>query len=340
MADDPRAADSTSDSESTADPGTTADAEAAAPPEPVALPAGDPPRRTNLGRGLAALFGDEEEDEAPPDKARTALSAPVEHLHPNATQPRRHFDADSLAALAESIVANGILQPILVRPHTQRSGEYEIVAGERRWRAAQRAKLHEVPILLRDLDDTQALEVALVENVQRQDLTPTEEAEGYRRLMDEFNHTQDKLATVVGKSRSHIANTLRLLNLPDAVREMLDRRELTAGHARALLGAEDPLALAQRIARDGLTVRQTEKLTQRRAGTEATGGAAKASVETPRAREKDPDTLALEQDLTALLGLKVSIDFRGQGGSLTIHYQTLEQLDDVLHRLNQVPEPA
>lgn len=304
--------------------------------------AGEPPRRTNLGRGLAALFGDDEDDdEVDLEKIRAAKPVPIEHLHPNAAQPRSHFEEESLAALAESIAANGILQPILVRRHPERGGEYEIVAGERRWRAAQRAKLHEVPILVRELSDGQALEVALVENVQRQDLTPTEEADGYRRLMDEFGHTQEKLAKIVGKSRSHIANTLRLLNLPDAVRSMLDRRELTAGHARALLNAADPLGLAQRIARDGLTVRQAERLAQGGDEKAAQGGAKASGAAAPRpAPEKDADTLALENDLTALLGLKVSIDFRGQGGSLTIHYQTLEQLDDVLHRLNQVPEPA
>lgn len=306
----------------------------------AATTAGEAPKRTNLGRGLAALFGDDEEDDAAPaDQGRPTSAVPIERLHPNPAQPRSHFDDEQLAALAESIAANGILQPILVRHHPERANEYEIMAGERRWRAAQRAKLHEVPILIRDLSDGQALEVALVENVQRQDLTATEEADGYRRLMDEFGHTQEKLAKIVGKSRSHIANTLRLLNLPEPVRDMLDRRDLTAGHARTLLGSEDPLALAKRILRDGLTVRQAEKLAQRSAdGTAA--DAAKGAAPARPPREKDPDTLALEHDLTALLGLKVAIDFKGQGGSLTIHYQTLEQLDDVLHRLNQVPEVA
>ena len=300
---------------------------------------GEQTKRTNLGRGLAALFGEEPEDYASLDKVRTAKSVPIEHVHPSRNQPRQVFAPDAMETLAASIAANGILQPVLVRRHPEHPSEFEIVAGERRWRAAQMAKLHELPVVIRDLSDTQALEFALVENVQRQDLSPIEEAQGYHRLIEEFQHTQDALAKVIGKSRSHIANTLRLLNLPEAVRGLLAEDILSAGHGRALLGAEDPEALAKQVVARGLNVRQTERLVQDSRDRPA-GAERPARAPSGAARAKDPDTLALERDLTALLGLKVTIDFKGKGGTLTIHYKTLEQLDDVLHRLNQVPGPA
>ncbi len=305
---------------------------------PIDEPAspGDPSKRTNLGRGLAALFGEETEDYQSLDKVRAGKSVPIEHIHPNKKQPRQAFDQETLAALAASISASGILQPILVRRHPDRPSEFEIVAGERRWRAAQMAKLHEIPVVIRELSDAQALELALVENVQRQDLSPLEEAEGYHRLIEEYQHTQDALAKVIGKSRSHIANTLRLLNLPDSVRNLLAEEKLSAGHARALLGAEDPESLAKLVVARGLNVRQTEHLVQQ---SHEGPKAAAHPARTARA-PKDPDTVALERDLTALLGLKVTIDFEGKSGSLTIHYQTLEQLDDVLRRLNQVPDSS
>ena len=309
------------------------------PPTDDDVSASEQNKRTNLGRGLAALFGEESEDYSSLDKVRTSKFVPIEHLHPNKNQPRQTFDPEALAALATSVTASGILQPILVRRHPERPSEFEIVAGERRWRAAQTAKLHEVPVVIRELSDAEALEFALVENVQRQDLSPIEEAEGYNRLIEEFQHTQDALAKTIGKSRSHIANTLRLLNLPEAVRTMVTERKLSAGHARALLGMEDPEALAKKVIARGLNVRQTERLVQRARGGPAAIGdkPVGAPAEPAHRRQKDPDTVALERDLTALLGLKVTIEFEGQGGSLTIHYQTLEQLDDVLHRLNQVP---
>ena len=297
----------------------------------------DPNKRTNLGRGLAALFGEESEDFAALDTVRAGKSVATEHLHPNRFQPRREFGAESLQALAESIAANGILQPILVRRHPERPSEFEIVAGERRWRAAQLAQLHEIPVVIRELSDRQTLEAAIVENVQRQDLSAIEEAEGYRRLLEEFQHTQEALARAVGKSRSHIANAVRLLGLPEAVKAMVQRGELSAGHGRALLGAEAPEALAKKVVARALNVRQTERLVRKsRAETGAT--------ERPgRGAAKDPDTLALERDLTALLGLRVAIDIHGrdggQGGALTIHYQTLEQLDEVLRRLSHAPPP-
>ncbi|HSR73070.1 MAG TPA: ParB/RepB/Spo0J family partition protein [Kiloniellales bacterium] len=293
-------------------------------------------KRTNLGRGLAALFGEDSEDYAELDRVRAAKSVPIEQLHPNPRQPRQSFQTEGLEALAESVGANGILQPILVRRHPTLPSEFEIVAGERRWRAAQLAKLHEVPVVIREFGDRQALEVALVENVQRQDLSPIEEAEGYLCLLEEFGHRQEDLARVVGKSRSHIANTLRLLGLPEPVKAMLGDGRLTAGHARALIGTADPEALAKKIVARGLNVRQTERLVQQERAPKPR--ATKPAGPAPQA--KDADTLGLERDLTELLGLKVSIDFDGTGGSVTIHYQTLEQLDDLLRRLNQTPPPA
>lgn len=288
--------------------------------------------KRNLGRGLSALLGAENEDYASLDRVRLSKMVPIELVHPGAFQPRHNFDDGQLQALADSIRENGILQPILVRRHPQTPNAFEIVAGERRWRAAQIARLHEVPIVIRELGDREALELAIVENVQRQDLSPLEEADGYRRLLEEFGNTQEDLAKHVGKSRSHIANTLRLLNLPDPVKALLENGKLSAGHARALLNAGDPAALAERVLAKGLNVRQTERLVQE----QRTPAAPKGTASAPPAA-KDPDTMALERELSTLLGLKVTISFQGQGGSLTIHYQTLEQLDDVLQRLNRTP---
>ncbi|MDX1711435.1 MAG: ParB/RepB/Spo0J family partition protein [Rhodovibrionaceae bacterium] len=303
-------------------------------------------KRKNLGRGIAALLGDDD-DYGSSEGAQAKRTAPIEHLHPNAKQPRRHFDEESIRQLSDSIKSKGILQPILVRPHPSRQGEFEIVAGERRWRAAQLAQLHEVPIIETALDDRQALEVALVENVQRQDLNPLEEAEGYKRLMEEFGHSQEDLGRIISKSRSHIANTLRLLNLDDEVKSLVDDGKLSAGHARALLNAAEPASIARKAVSQGLSVREVEKLAQagrapdaRAGGRKAKSGAAPKTGSAAKSQDKDSDTLALERDLSALLGLKVTIDFRSDGaerqaGAITIHYETLEQLDDVLHRLHQ-----
>ena len=299
-------------------------------------PSSDHAKRTNLGRGLAALFGEENEDYASLDKVRSTKAVPIEHLRPGKFQPRHHFDETAVNALAESIKAQGILQPILVRRDPDNPNAFEIVAGERRWRAAQIAKLHEVPVVIRELTDAQSLELAIVENVQRQDLTPLEEAEGYKRLIDDFQHTQEDLAKTLGKSRSHIANTLRLLTLPLGVKDMMEEGKLTAGHARTLIGNDEAEDLAKQIVSRGLNVRQAEKLVQN-AKAAGAGTARKPAAAMNEDIGKDSDTLALERDLTALLGLKVSIKFQGSGGSLTIHYKTLEQLDDVLHRLNQMP---
>jgi ParB family chromosome partitioning protein len=287
--------------------------------------------RSNLGRGLSALFGEEGSDYASLDKVRASKEVPIEQLHPNPRQPRQSFDDTALQELADSIKENGLLQPILVRRHAERTAEYEIVAGERRWRAAQIAKLHSVPVLIRELNDSQALEVALVENLQRQDLSALEEAEAYQRLIDEFKNSQEDLGRAVGKSRSHVANSLRLLGLPEPVKELLRKGALTAGHARALLTAADPAAVAREVVRKQLNVRQTEQLVQAAKPT----AKPRAATKRPEVQAKDADTLALERDLSSLLGMRVSIEIRGQGGALTIHYQALEQLDDLLRRLNQ-----
>jgi len=279
-----------------------------------------------LGRGLSALLGQENADYASLDRVRTSKMVPIEHLQPGSVQPRRHFGDAELKSLAESIRANGILQPILVRRRANSPSNYEIVAGERRWRAAQLANLHEVPVVIRELEDREALEIALVENLQRENLSPIEEAEGYRRLMEEFKNTQETLAEHVGKSRSHVANTLRLLSLPEEIRGMLDRGELSAGHARPLLTAPDALELAKRVVAEGLSVRETERLA-------LAVKALKREKKAPKAR--DADTIALERDLSNLLGLKVSIAFDGSGGTLAIKYKTLEQLDGLLQRLTK-----
>ena len=290
----------------------------------------DPNRR--MGRGLSALLGQESADYASLDRVRLSKMVAIEFLQPGPFQPRRLFAAEELAALADSIRVNGILQPILVRRRGTQPNAYEIVAGERRWRAAQLAKLHEVPVIIRDLGDREALELALVENLQRENLSPLEEAEGYRRLLEEFRNTQEALAEHVGKSRSHIANMLRLLSLPDEVKAIIDSGALSAGHARALIGAPNILMLAKRVVADGLSVRQTERLVAAR----------KSPARPTRAKKpdlRDADTAALERDLANLLGLKVSISFDGTGGALSIHYATLEQLDNLLQRLTKAAAP-
>ena len=290
----------------------------------------DEPGKRNLGRGLSALLGGAP-PEARDDEARSPRSVPIEALHPGRFQPRRQFPEEALEALAQSIRENGILQPLVVRRHPEKPGAWEIVAGERRWRAAQRVRLHEVPVIVRELADRAALEIALVENVQRQDLGALEEAEGYRRLIEEFGHTQEALATAVGKSRSHVANLMRLLTLAPAIQEMVQDGRLSAGHARALIGAHDAMEIARQVIAQGLSVRQVEVITQR---------VKQQPVASKRPRgeaSRDPDTVALESELSSLLGLKVTIEFDGKSGKLIVHYNTLDQLDDVLLRLNQTP---
>ena len=277
-------------------------------------------RRRQLGRGLAALFG-EAEGEAVAEPAMQRR-VPIELIRPSAFQPRRRFAEDELDALAQSIREKGILQALLVRPIDGEEPAFELVAGERRWRAAQRVGMHEVPVIVRPLADFEALEIALVENVQREDLAPLEEAEAYSRLMEEFGRTQGAMAEAVGKSRSHVANTLRLLSLPAPVRHRLDQGELSAGHARALLAAADPITLAAEVVRRGLNVRATEKLVQRR-----------SEMRQPKRRLRDADTVALERELSDRLGLRVTLEPKRRGGSLSLHYASLDQLDQILRLL-------
>jgi ParB family chromosome partitioning protein len=273
-------------------------------------------RRAHLGRGLAALF--REDEAATPIDLPAQRRVPIELIRPGAFQPRRRFAEAELDALAQSIREKGILQPLLVRPLAGEEADFELVAGERRWRAAQRVGLHEVPIIVRPLGDSEALEIALVENLQREDLSPLDEAEAYSRLMEEFGRTQASLAEAVGKSRSHVANTMRLLSLPAPVRRRLDEGELSAGHARALLAAADPAALAAEIVRRGLNVRATEKLVQRR------------SAMPPPGRLRDADTMAFERELSTALGLRITLEKKKRGGRLTLHYASLDQLDRIL----------
>ena len=297
--------------------------------EPTAphAPLARPKPRSGLGRGLNALMGDLAREEPVGDGRDGASpgvrSLPVGSLVPHPGQPRRHFDEAALEELAQSIALRGVLQPIVVRPH---GTGYQIVAGERRWRAAQRARLHEVPVIVRTFDDTETLEVALVENIQRQDLNAIEEAEAYHRLIGEFGHTQDALGKLVNKSRSHIANLLRLLELPKAVQERVVEGVLTMGHARALIGASDVEALADQVVARGLSVRDTERLA-RHAKIETKGMGNSGSG-------RDPDLAALEHQLGDLLGLAVRVTHGPKGGTLTLSYSTLDQLDMVCQRLS------
>lgn len=287
-------------------------------------------KKRGLGRGLSSLLGDETEDYESLDRLRLSKMVPIELIHPGQFQPRRIFDPDALASLADSMRQKGVLQPLLVRRHPVHANSYEIVAGERRWRAAQQAQLSEVPTFIKELSDSDALAIAVVENIQREDLTPVEEAAAYQRMTEEFSYTQEALAQAVGKSRSHIANMMRLLSLPDNVQRMIDEGQLSAGHARALVVAEDPAGMAQQIVRLGLNVRQAEQLVKA-----AKPDAAKGHKNVG-AQHKDPNIAALESDLRDLLGLKVAFKVQGEGGLMTIQYKTLEQLDDVLQRLTQV----
>ena len=284
-------------------------------------------KKRGLGRGLSALMADVTDAEAPqPNVSRTSDQVPIERVFPNPDQPRKRFTQSELDDLAASIRERGILQPLIVR---QKGDGYEIVAGERRWRAAQLANLHEVPVRVRDFSDTEVLEVAIIENVQRSDLNPIEEAAGYQMLMNTFGHTQDKVASALGKSRSHIANLLRLLQLPSEVQAFVTAGELSAGHARALITSNDPLGLAHKVIKDGLSVRATEALVK-------SSNNPKTPAEKRAPVEKDADTKALEGDLSAALGLKVDIAHKpgSDGGTLSLTYKSLEQLDDLLRRLS------
>jgi ParB family chromosome partitioning protein len=282
-------------------------------------------RPTRLGRGLAALIG----DMATLESARVTDSGvkklPVDFIIGNRSNPRRTFNADQLEELTNSIREKGIMQPLLVRP-SEDPHIFEIIAGERRWRAAQRAGLHEVPVIVREVDDKEALELAIIENVQRADLNPLEEAMGYGQLIEQFDYTQQDLAQVIGKSRSHVANTLRLLKLPEDVRDMVSSGALTAGHARTLITAEDPASLARQIVAGGLSVRDAEALSQQR-----DNPTKKKTAEAPASR--DSDTVALERRLSDALGLSVVLAHSERGGKLEIRYKTLEQLDSICLKL-------
>ncbi len=280
-------------------------------------------KRSGLGRGLSALIGD---DVAPArTDAKTTRTLPIAFLKPNPNQPRKNFAEAELEDLANSIREKGILQPILVRPVKGVSDSYEIVAGERRWRAAQRAKLHDVPVVIREMEDSEAFELAIVENVQREDLNAIEEASAYHELIDRFKYTQEQIAKEVGKSRSHVANTVRLLRLPESVRIMIRNGQLTAGHARTLIGAPDAEARAKAIVEAELNVREAEQRSDKvRKAIQKNG------------LGKDPDTAGLEKQLADKLGLQVEINDRGEkGGQVTIRYRTLEQLDEVCRRLSR-----
>jgi ParB family chromosome partitioning protein len=305
------------------------------------------PKKTNkkLGRGLSALLGEDEDDEQTGqlERLRQTRNLPIERMAPGPFQPRRHFDEEELAELSESIREQGLLQPILVRRDPE-GEDYQIIAGERRWRAAQLAQLHEVPVLVREFDDRTAMEIALVENIQRKDLGPLEEAEGYRRLSDEYGHQQEAISRAVGKSRSHVANMMRLLSLPDDVRSLLDDGQLTMGHARALLSAEDASSMAREIVTRKLNVRDVERLIQKeKAAQDAGEGNKRPGGGAGAGGGKDADTRVLEEDLAERLGLAVSINHnaRSGAGQVVIRYKDLDQLDLVVERLSAQPvEPG
>lgn len=288
-------------------------------------------KKRGLGRGLSALMSDVSMDEPSTSSGDRgpASTLPIEVIVPNPDQPRKTFDPDELSDLARSISEKGVIQPLIVRPLA--GGDYQLVAGERRWRAAQQASLHEVPVVIRDFSDLEVVEIAIIENIQRSDLNPVEEARGYRQLMDRFGHTQEKMAESLGKSRSHIANVLRLLQLPDSVLDFLVEGKLSAGHARALITAENPEAIAKKIVAEGLSVRAVEALVKK-------GQADTSSKATPTrdAPEKDADTRALEGDLSAALGMPVALshDQGGESGSISIKYKSLDQLDELCRLLS------
>jgi ParB family transcriptional regulator, chromosome partitioning protein len=287
-------------------------------------------QKKRLGRGLAALIGDDvveapvnpTQDLAPAGSIVGLRHLPIDLLTANPNNPRRHFADEDIASLAASLKDKGVLQPIMVRPKGE---SYEIVAGERRWRAAQRAGIHQVPVIIRELDDRETLEIAIIENVQRSDLNPLEEARAYKMLMDQYDYTQQQLAESIGKSRSHIANTLRLMQLPQSVLSHIESGQLSAGHARAIVATDNPNDLAEQIIKLGLSVRQAEDLTRDQ----------NHKSKKIEGKEKDADTRALENSLAAALGLSVNIDHKGRGGSVVITYKTLEQLELVAHRLSK-----
>ena len=309
------------------------------------------PKGRGLGRGLDALFGDEEvtfasrendnfDDISDDDKefSGSRKTVGVEKLYPCSTQPRKHFDDDMIKRLAVSIVEHGLLQPILVRPDSQRSGQYEIIAGERRWRASQQAQLHEVPVVIRDMDDETMFQISLVENLQRQDLSAIEEARGYKRLVDEFDNSHTEIGKILGRSRSHIANMIRLLDLPDSVQTMVDVGDLTMGHARALIGQDKAFDLALYAIENNLSVRDTEKYVAQFEGRDIKKRSSSKTGKQGFAK-KDADTLALEKEVSDQIGMNVSIDMANEAkGKMVINFRSLDQLDDILQRLAHAPQ--
>ncbi len=288
-------------------------------------------KQRGLGRGLSALMADvaDQPVSGAPEVPAADLRVPIERIQPNPDQPRRFFDPELLADLSRSIAEKGVIQPLIVRLKPGAPEMYEIVAGERRWRAAQQAKLHELPVIVREFDDLEVLEIAIIENVQRADLNPVEEAAGYAQLMEKFGHTQKKLAEALGKSRSHIANTIRLMQLPSGVQAFVREGKLSAGHARSLITARDPLALAKQVIAKDLSVRATERLVKTDAAKENVFSKTGQTVAGKKSQEKDADTRALEGDLSATLGMKVSIDTEktGENGAVTIRFDSFDQLD-------------
>lgn len=292
--------------------------------------------RTGLGRGLSALMADIEvpatvtpTEEITDSDARLLRRIPIDRIRPNPEQPRRHFAETALAELSASIREKGVIQPLIVRPDPTLPQHYQIVAGERRWRAAQQAQLHELPVIIRDFDETEVLEVAIIENVQRADLNPMEEALSYRQLIDRFGHTQEKVAQALGKSRSHIANMMRLLALPEEIQGFVRGGQLSAGHARALLTVDNPGILARQAISNGWSVRDVEQKAK------ASGGKTKRTKTKPRVGDKDADTVALERDLTAAIGMSVHIDHQTSGeGRVSIRYKNLEALDQIIRLLS------
>ncbi len=285
--------------------------------------------RSRLGRGLASLIGDVGGEAAHAERPRVQRKVPIEFLKPNPRNPRRAFSDVELGELSDSIKQHGVIQPIVVRAVKGTQDRFEIIAGERRWRAAQSAGLHEVPIVPVEVSDHVALEIAIVENVQREDLNAMEEAQGYHALANEFKHTQDDIAKIVGKSRSHVANMMRLTKLPDDVQALITSGELSAGHARALIGVPDPSTAAKRIVAEGLNVRQAEALAHEEGVAERKPQKARADK-----AQKDADTLALEKRVSDALGLAVTVDHKNPGGVVQIRYRDLEQLDEILKRLD------
>lgn len=292
--------------------------------------------RSRLGRGLASLIGDVGGEAAHVDRPnRAQRRVPIEFLKANPRNPRRKFSDAELAELSESIKQHGVIQPIVVRPVKGAQDRFEIIAGERRWRASQRAGLHDVPIVTIDVGDSAALEIAIIENVQRSDLNAMEESLGYHALAAEYKHSQDEIAKLVGKSRSHVANMMRLTKLPDQVQAYIAEGKLSAGHARALIGVSDAAATAKKIVEQGLSVRETEALAHEQGVPERGPQKARGKSGTAPSDKKDPDTLALERRISDVLGLKVSVDHRDPGGRVEIKYRDLDQLDEIVRRLEK-----